>query len=100
MEFAGFDGQKGYPRLLLGIAPVLAGWSTLALDPTMALVAQWVAFTGLWWADLRATNAGWSKYQENTNFKISQLAPHSTKMVLTVPFLPLNPRRNMVRCDF
>lgn len=61
MEFAAFDGHKGYPRLFLGVAPVLYGWSTLALDPTMALVAQWVGFTGLWWADLRATNAGWSQ---------------------------------------
>ncbi len=61
MEFAGLGGHKGYARLLLGAAPVLYGWPTLALDPTMALIAQWVGFTGLWWADLRATNAGWSK---------------------------------------
>ena len=61
MEFAGYNGQKGYPRLLRGVAPVLAGWSTLALDPTMALIGQWAAFTGLWWADLKAANAGWSE---------------------------------------
>ncbi len=51
-----------YPRLLLGAAPVVFGWSTLALDPTMALIAQWFGFTGLWWADLRATGAGWGEY--------------------------------------
>lgn len=61
MEFAGYGGQKGYPRLLLGAAPVIWGWSTLALDPTFALIAQWVGFTGLWWADLKATDAGWGE---------------------------------------
>ena len=66
MEFSGFGGQKGYSRLFLGAVPVVYGWSTLALDPTQALIAQWVGFTGLWWADLKATNAGWGKYlQQN-----------------------------------
>lgn len=54
-------GYKGYKRLALGAAPVIYAWPTLALDPTMALIAQWVGFTGLWYADLRATNAGWGK---------------------------------------
>lgn len=61
MEFAGLGGHKGYRRLALGAAPVIYVWPTLALDPTMALIAQWVGFTSLWYADLRATNAGWSK---------------------------------------
>ena len=61
MEFSGHGGYKGYPRLLLGVTPVLWGWSTLALDPTYALIAQWAGFTVLWWADLQATNAGWSE---------------------------------------
>jgi hypothetical protein len=60
MEFAGLGGTKGYSRLALGAAPVIYAWPTLALDPTMALIAQWVGFTGLWYADLRATSAGWS----------------------------------------
>ncbi|OCH92086.1 hypothetical protein OBBRIDRAFT_773995 [Obba rivulosa] len=59
-EFAGYGGQKGYPRLLLGAAPVIWGWSTLALQPTSALIAQWVGFTFMWYADLKATNAGWT----------------------------------------
>jgi hypothetical protein len=62
MEFAGLGGHKGYPRLLLGIAPVVFAWPTLALQPTMALLAQWVGFTGLWWADSKATNAGWGAF--------------------------------------
>jgi len=59
-EFAGYGGHKYYSRLSLGIAPLLVAWPTLAMDPMMALIAQWVGFTGLWWADLRATNAGWT----------------------------------------
>jgi hypothetical protein len=61
-EFAGYGGTKGYSRLMLGAAPVVWGWSTLALDPMNALIAQWLGFTGLWWADMRATNAGWGEY--------------------------------------
>ncbi|KAF7337874.1 hypothetical protein MVEN_02010400 [Mycena venus] len=60
MEFAGLGGYKGYRRLALGAAPVLYAWPTLALDPTMALAAQWAGFTALWWADLKATSAGWT----------------------------------------
>jgi hypothetical protein len=63
MEFAGFGGHLGYKRLMLGAAPVLYAWPTLALEPTSALIAQWVGFTGLWVADLQATNAGWSEAQ-------------------------------------
>ncbi|OSX65628.1 hypothetical protein POSPLADRAFT_1039170 [Postia placenta MAD-698-R-SB12] len=59
-EFAGYGGHKGYLRLALGAAPVVLGWSTLALQPVEALIAQWVGFTGLWWADLKATGAGWT----------------------------------------
>ncbi|KAK7038220.1 hypothetical protein R3P38DRAFT_2515979 [Favolaschia claudopus] len=60
MEFSGLGGHQGYRRLALGAAPVLVAWPTLALDPTMALASQWAAFTALWWADLKATSAGWT----------------------------------------
>ncbi|KAI5124083.1 hypothetical protein M0805_003910 [Coniferiporia weirii] len=74
MEFASYGGQKGYSRLLLGASPVLFGWSTLALDPTFALIAQWVGFTGLWWADLKVTNAGWTpKWYSQYRFYLSIL---------------------------
>lgn len=77
MEFSGYGGHKGYSRLFLGAAPVLYAWPTLALDPTSALIAQWLGFTGLWWADLKATNAGWSKsrtfYRHVIRTKISHL---------------------------
>lgn len=61
MEFAGYGGQKGYSRLMLGAAPVLFAWPTLALQPMTALLVQWVGFTGLWWADSKVTTMGWSK---------------------------------------
>jgi len=74
MEFAGFGGHKGYSRLALGAAPVIYAWPTLALDPTMALIAQWVGFTGLWYADLRATSAGWApKWYSQYRFYLSLL---------------------------
>jgi len=60
MEFSGYGGYKGYKRLALGVAPVVFAWSTLALDPTMALIAQWGGFTALWYADMRVTSAGWT----------------------------------------
>ncbi|KAI0748649.1 hypothetical protein C8Q80DRAFT_1172960 [Daedaleopsis nitida] len=73
-EFAGYGGQKYYPRLLLGAAPVVFGWSTLALEPMSALIAQWVGFTGMWWADLRATGAGWApKWYSQYRFYLSIL---------------------------
>ncbi|KAL6301612.1 hypothetical protein BKA93DRAFT_751827 [Sparassis latifolia] len=60
MEFSGYGGHKGYARLLLGAAPVVFGWSTLALPPMEALIAQWVGYTAVWWADSKATAAGWA----------------------------------------
>lgn len=62
MEFAGYGGHKGYARLALGAAPLLVAWPTLAFQPINALIAQWVGFTGLWYADHKATTGGWSEY--------------------------------------
>ena len=62
MEFAGQGGIKGTKRLALGIAPTLLGWYTLWMpDPTLALIAQWFGFTGLWYADMKVTMAGWGE---------------------------------------
>ncbi|KAI0820236.1 hypothetical protein BC628DRAFT_1398767 [Trametes gibbosa] len=73
-EFAGYGGHKYYSRLLLGAAPVVFAWSTLALEPTLALITQWIGFTGLWWADLRATGAGWApKWYSQYRFYLSIL---------------------------
>lgn len=62
MEFAGLGGFKGYPRLILGVSPAVVAWSTITLQPTFALLYQWLGFTALWYADNRATTAGWSEH--------------------------------------
>ncbi|KAF8647464.1 hypothetical protein AX16_006670 [Volvariella volvacea WC 439] len=74
MEFAGYGGQKGWPRLLLGVTPALYAWPTLALEPMMALTAQWVGFTALWYADSKATMNGWApKWFSQYRFYLSIL---------------------------
>ena len=65
MEIAGYGGQKGYARLGLGAAPMLVSWSTLAMEPMSALIVQWVGYTGLWYADSKATIAGWGKFNNS-----------------------------------
>ncbi|KAL1751859.1 hypothetical protein FB107DRAFT_266107 [Schizophyllum commune] len=74
MEFSEFGGKKGYARLALGAAPVLYAWPTLALDPVMALLVQWFGFTGMWYADWRATWHGWTpKWYSQYRFYLSLL---------------------------
>ncbi|TFL07335.1 hypothetical protein BDV98DRAFT_652353 [Pterulicium gracile] len=75
MEFAGYGGHKGYPRLLLGAAPLFIAWPTLGLlSPTSALIAQWVGFTGLWYADSKLTMKGWApKWYSQYRFYLSIL---------------------------
>ncbi|GAA6063936.1 hypothetical protein JCM10212_004795, partial [Sporobolomyces blumeae] len=60
-EWAKYGGVKGNRRYLLGVAPVIAGWSTLLLAPSqLALVGQWAAFFGMWYADQQTTARGWA----------------------------------------
>jgi len=74
MEFAGYGGHKGYSRLLLGAAPILLAWPTLAMEPMQALIVQWVCFTALWWADFRVTSLGWTpKWYSQYRFYLSIL---------------------------
>ncbi|KIJ68598.1 hypothetical protein HYDPIDRAFT_24858 [Hydnomerulius pinastri MD-312] len=74
MEFSGVGGHKGYPRLLLGVSPAVIAWSTIALQPTTALLCQWLGFTALWYADNKATTAGWTpKWYSQYRFYLSIL---------------------------
>ncbi|KIK97514.1 hypothetical protein PAXRUDRAFT_218731 [Paxillus rubicundulus Ve08.2h10] len=74
MEFAGLGGHKGYPRLLLGVSPAMLAWSTITLQPTSALLCQWLGFTALWYADNKATSAGWTpKWYSQYRFYLSIL---------------------------
>jgi hypothetical protein len=74
MEFAGLGGFKGYPRLFLGVSPAVLAWSTITLQPTSALLCQWLGFTALWYADNQATTAGWTpKWYSQYRFYLSIL---------------------------
>ncbi|KAG8217693.1 hypothetical protein J3R82DRAFT_5849 [Butyriboletus roseoflavus] len=74
MEFAGLGGFKGYPRLMLGVSPAVVAWSTITLQPTFALLYQWLGFTALWYADNKATVAGWTpKWYSQYRFYLSIL---------------------------
>jgi len=84
MEFAAYGGYKGYKRLALGVAPLLAAWPTLAMEPHIALVAQWFAFTGLWYADMRVTEAGWTpRWYSQYRFYLSILVGSCIIFTLT-----------------
>ncbi|KAF8607629.1 hypothetical protein BDV93DRAFT_505037 [Ceratobasidium sp. AG-I] len=74
LEFAKYGGEKGYKRLALGVAPALYAWPTLALAPEVALATQWAGFTALWYADSKATSAGWTpKWHSQYRFYLSIL---------------------------
>lgn len=62
LEFAGYGGNHGNERFVLGVAPFVAGWASLALSPSLALglVAQWFSWVGAWYLDLKATKWGWT----------------------------------------
>ena len=93
MEFVGHGGQQGYRRLMLGTVPVIWGWTTLALDPTMALITQWVGFTGLWYADMKATSAGWGKSKDWMRLRrkdANDCNSFSTQVVLTISLLSIH----------
>jgi len=73
-EMAAYGGHKGYTRLALGTAPMLVAWTSLGMQPMEALVLQWFAFTGLWYADSKATMAGWApKWYSQYRFYLSIL---------------------------
>ncbi|KAH9484434.1 Transmembrane protein 69 [Psilocybe cubensis] len=74
MEFAAYGGHKGFPRLILGTIPMLVAWPTLGMQPMTALIVQWCGFTGLWYADSKATVAGWTpKWYSQYRFYLSIL---------------------------
>lgn len=74
LEFAKYGGELGYKRLALGVAPVLYAWPTLSMAPEVALAAQWAGFTAFWWADSKATTAGWTpRWYSQYRFYLSVL---------------------------
>jgi len=74
MEVAEYGGPKGYPRLVLGTAPLMVALFTLGMEPMTGLIVQWAGFTGLWYADSKATMAGWTpKWYSQYRFYLSIL---------------------------
>ena len=60
LEWAGFGGHQGYPRYAIGIVATAAAWPTLLLSAEVGLIAQFLAFTFLYYADARASTRGWA----------------------------------------
>ncbi|KAJ6262788.1 hypothetical protein Dda_1345 [Drechslerella dactyloides] len=60
LEFAAYGGSAPYKRYFLGIlAPALA-WPTVFMPYDIALLTQFLGFTGMYFADARATTLGWA----------------------------------------
>lgn len=60
LEWAKYGGTHGYRRYAIGvIAPAIA-WPTILLPVEYALIAQFLAFNFLYFADARATVKGWA----------------------------------------
>ncbi|KAL2433954.1 hypothetical protein ABEF95_013102 [Exophiala dermatitidis] len=60
LEWAGFGGYKGYPRYSMGIVATAVAWPTLLLSAEVGLIAQFLAFTFLYYNDARAAARGWA----------------------------------------
>ncbi|KIX97384.1 uncharacterized protein Z520_06836 [Fonsecaea multimorphosa CBS 102226] len=60
LEWAGYGGYKGYPRYSMGIVATAVAWPTLLLPAEVGLIAQFLAFTFLYYNDARASNRGWA----------------------------------------
>jgi len=60
LEWAGYGGYQGYPRYSIGIIATAVAWPTLLLSAEVGLIAQFLAFTFLYYTDARAATRGWA----------------------------------------
>jgi len=60
LEWAGYGGHQGYPRYSMGIVATAVAWPTLLLSAEVGLIAQFLAFTFLYYNDARASSRGWA----------------------------------------
>ncbi|OJD40726.1 mitochondrial inner membrane protein 1 [Diplodia corticola] len=60
LEWAGYGGYQGYRRYAIGVAAPAVAWPTILLPVEYALIAQFMAFNFLYYADTRATVRGWT----------------------------------------
>ena len=66
LEWAGYGGYHSYRRYAIGVVAPAVAWPTILLSPEKALIAQFCAFTFLYYADSRATKRGWTPPWYNT----------------------------------
>lgn len=59
LEYAGYGGHHGYRRFMIGVAAPAVAWPTIFMPVEYALIAQFLAFNALYFADARATVRGW-----------------------------------------
>ncbi|KAI9880557.1 MAG: hypothetical protein M1830_002256 [Pleopsidium flavum] len=60
LEWAGYGGYHGYRRYAIGVVAPAIAWPTMLLPVEYALIAQFLAFNFLYFADARATVRGWA----------------------------------------
>lgn len=60
LEWAGFGGEQGYKRYAIGVVATAVAWPTLLLSAEVGLITQFLAFTFLYYTDVRAARAGWA----------------------------------------
>ncbi|KAK6505303.1 hypothetical protein TWF481_007210 [Arthrobotrys musiformis] len=58
LEFAAYGGSHPYQRYLLGILAPAMAWPTVFMQYDIALLTQFLGFTGMYFADSRATTLG------------------------------------------
>ncbi|MCJ1414241.1 hypothetical protein MMC32_000567 [Xylographa parallela] len=66
LEFAKYGGKHGYPRYAIGVVAPAIAWPTTLLPVEYALIAQFLAFNYLYFADARATRRGWAPHWYTT----------------------------------
>ena len=59
LEWAKYGGVHGYSRYAIGLIAPAVAWPTTLLPVEYALIAQFLAFNYLYFADARATVRGW-----------------------------------------
>ncbi|KAI4178787.1 MAG: hypothetical protein LQ348_005536 [Seirophora lacunosa] len=60
LEWAKYGGVHGYRRYAIGVVAPAVAWPTLLLPVEYALIAQFSAFSFLYFADARAVVRGWA----------------------------------------
>ncbi|KAI9821336.1 MAG: hypothetical protein M1826_000707 [Phylliscum demangeonii] len=59
LEFAGYGGHYTYRRYAAGVIAPMVAWPTILFPVEYALIAQFLTFNFLYYADARATRRGW-----------------------------------------